>query len=55
VIPVHPFDLEDAAGALDRALATPLDERATMAKQLRALAIARTPADWLADLIVHAE
>ena len=28
VIPVHPYDLDDAAGALDRALATPLDERA---------------------------
>jgi trehalose 6-phosphate synthase len=32
-IPVHPFDLEDAASALDRALATPLDERAPIAKQ----------------------
>jgi trehalose 6-phosphate synthase len=54
-IPVHPFDLEDAAGALDRALATPLDERATISKKLRELAIARTPADWVADLVAHAE
>jgi trehalose 6-phosphate synthase len=53
-IPVHPYDLEDAARALDRALATPLDERAAIAPKLRALAIARTPADWLADLVAHA-
>ena len=53
-IPVHPYDLDDAASALDRALATPLDERAVMAKRLRALAIARTPSDWAADLVAHA-
>ncbi len=53
-ITVHPFDVEHAAGALDRALATPLDERAEIAKRLRMLATARTPADWLADLIAHA-
>jgi trehalose 6-phosphate synthase len=54
-IPVHPFDLEDAAGALDRALATPFDERATIAAKLRELATARTPPDWVADLVAHAE
>jgi trehalose 6-phosphate synthase len=54
VIPVHPYDLDDATGALDRALATPLDERAAIAKQLRALAVARTPSDWVADLVAHA-
>ena len=54
-IPVHPYDLEDAAGALDRALATPLDERATIAAKLRELATARTPSDWVADLVAHAE
>jgi trehalose 6-phosphate synthase len=54
-IPMHPFDLEDAAHALDQALATPLDERATVAKKLRELAIARTPTDWLSDLTAHAE
>ncbi len=32
---MHPYDLEDAAGALDHALATPLDERATIAAKLR--------------------
>jgi trehalose 6-phosphate synthase len=53
-IPVHPYDLEDAAGALDAALATPLDERAVIAGRLRALAVARTPADWVADLVAHA-
>ena len=54
-IPVHPYDLDDAARALDEALATPLDERATAAKKLRALATARTPSDWAADLVAHAK
>ena len=40
--------------ALDAALATPLDERATIAARLRSLAVARTPADWVADLVAHA-
>ncbi len=54
VIPMHPYDLEDAASALDTALATPLDERAIAAKQLRALATARTPSDWVDDLVAQA-
>jgi trehalose 6-phosphate synthase len=53
-IAIHPYDLDQAAGALDRALATPLDERAAMATRLRTLATARTPADWIADLVAHA-
>jgi trehalose 6-phosphate synthase len=53
-IAVHPYDLDDVADALDRALATPLDERAAMAARLRTLATARTPADWIADLVAHA-
>ena len=53
-LPVHPYDLDDAAGVLDRALATPLDERAHIAKRLRELATARTPSDWAADLVAHA-
>ena len=51
---MHPYDLEDAAAALDAALATPLDERAVIAAKLRALAVARTPSDWVADLVAHA-
>jgi trehalose 6-phosphate synthase len=51
---IHPYDIEDAAGTLDRALTTPLDERATIAARLRALATARNPADWVADLVAHA-
>ena len=39
--------------ALDRALATPLDERATIATKLRTLATARTPSDWVADLVAQ--
>lgn len=54
VLPIHPYDVEDAAGTLDRALATPLDERATIAARLRALATARNPTDWIADLVSHA-
>jgi len=51
---VHPFDIEQTAGALDRALTMPGDERAARAAQLRALARARTPADWFADQLTHA-
>jgi trehalose 6-phosphate synthase len=54
VVPVHPYDIEGAAGALDLALAMPLDERETRAARLRALATARSPRDWLADLVSHA-
>jgi trehalose 6-phosphate synthase len=53
-IPVHPYDIEQTAAALDTALALPLDQRAKRATRLRALATARTPGDWLRDLIRHA-
>ena len=53
-IAVHPYDIEQGAGALDDALSMPLDERAARASKLRALATMRSPADWLADLIRHA-
>jgi trehalose 6-phosphate synthase len=55
VLPIHPYDIEDAAGTLDRALATPLDERANIAARLRVLATARNPTDWIADLVSHAK
>jgi len=54
VLPVHPYDIEQTASALDTALSMPLDERATRAQELRALATARTPSDWLNDLVRHA-
>ncbi len=53
-IAVHPYDIEQAAAALDTALSMPLDQRATRARRLRELAVSRTPADWLADLVGHA-
>jgi trehalose 6-phosphate synthase len=51
---VHPYDIEQMAGALAGALAMPLDERRSRAERLRALAGARTPTDWLRDLLAHA-
>jgi trehalose 6-phosphate synthase len=51
VVPVHPFDIEQAADALHRALAVDPDERRSRAARLRALASARSPRDWLADLV----
>lgn len=54
-IMVHPYDIEQCAGALDDALSTPLDERSARASKLRALATERSPADWLADLVGHAD
>jgi trehalose 6-phosphate synthase len=53
-IEMHPYDLEQAAGALDTALTLPLDERAGRAARLRKLATMRTPDDWLRDLVRHA-
>jgi trehalose 6-phosphate synthase len=54
VIATHPYDIEQAAGALDEALSMPLDERSQRANRLRALATARTPGMWLDDLVRHA-
>jgi trehalose 6-phosphate synthase len=53
-IRMHPYDLEQAARALGRALSMPQDERAARASRLRALASARSPDDWLRDLVGHA-
>ena len=44
-----PFDIEQTSVALEVALDRPADERRERARQLRELATARTPADWLAD------
>lgn len=52
--PMHPFDIEQSAATLDAALAAPFDERSARATHLRTLATARTPADWLADLVGQA-
>jgi len=54
VLPVHPFDIEQMAVALDDALAMPRGERAAMAARLRTLAVARTPRHWLDDLLAQA-
>jgi len=53
-IEVHPFDVAGTADALDRALRMPADERRTRAARLRELAVARRPADWLADQLAAA-
>jgi trehalose 6-phosphate synthase len=51
VVEVHPYDLEQAAAALHRALAMAPDERAERAARLRTLAAARSPRTWLHDLV----
>ncbi|MCZ7529947.1 MAG: trehalose-6-phosphate synthase [Acidimicrobiia bacterium] len=48
-VAVHPYDLVQAASALDEALAMDPAERRHRADDLRRLATARTPADWLTD------
>jgi trehalose 6-phosphate synthase len=50
----HPYDLEQAASALEAALNASPAERAQRAAQLRELAGARTPATWLEDLLAQA-
>ncbi|HEX5616069.1 MAG TPA: trehalose-6-phosphate synthase [Acidimicrobiia bacterium] len=51
---VHPFDIEQGADALARALTMTPEQRAPQAERLRALAAARRPRDWFADLVAHA-
>jgi trehalose 6-phosphate synthase len=51
---MHPFDLEQAAGALQTALEMPTEERAARAVKLRALAAARTPKAWFDDQLIEA-
>jgi trehalose 6-phosphate synthase len=53
VEPVHPFDIEQMAGALANALVLPSDARAERAARLRTLVTSRTPADWLDDLLAQ--
>jgi trehalose 6-phosphate synthase len=48
-IAVHPFDVEQTAAAVHRALVMGDTERATRATELRALAGRRGPRDWLDD------
>ncbi len=52
---VHPYDIAGTADALADALATPIDQRAVEAAELRRRAEARTPRDWLADQLAAAE
>lgn len=51
---VHPYDVAGTADALDRALRLPASERATLAAELRRLATARRPLDWLAEQVAAA-
>ncbi len=55
VCTVHPFDLEQTAAELHRALTMPVAERGEQATRLRDLVAARTSAMWLADLMAAAE
>jgi trehalose 6-phosphate synthase len=54
VVSVHPYDLEQNADALHRALSMPGAERGDAARRLRELATGRTPAMWLDDLVAAA-
>ena len=48
---VNPFDVAGTADVLHRALSMSASERGERAARLRACAAARTPADWLEDLM----
>jgi trehalose 6-phosphate synthase len=54
-VQVPPFDVAGTADALDLALRMPADERKARAERLRTLAVARKPADWLADQLAAAD
>lgn len=49
VVRVHPYDIEQVAGALRDALSEPSAERSARAARVRELATARTPRAWLDD------
>lgn len=51
VLAVHPYDLDQTAGALHAALTMPDDARRDQASRLRDLASVATPASWLQELI----
>ena len=51
VLAVHPYDLDQTAGALHEALTMPDEARRDQASRLRELAAAVTPAGWLQGLI----
>jgi trehalose 6-phosphate synthase len=51
---VHPFDIEQAAGALHAALAMPAEERVPRAARLRELAGRRTPMSWFQEQLTRA-
>lgn len=51
---VHPFDVVQTAEVLHELLSVDGDERANRASELRNVAGARTPADWLADQLAAA-
>jgi trehalose 6-phosphate synthase len=53
-VAVPPFDVAGTADALDQALRMTPGERAERAALLRALSVARRPADWLADQVAAA-
>jgi trehalose 6-phosphate synthase len=53
-IAVNPFDVAATADALADALSLPSEQRAAASVELRRLAAARTPADWLADQLTAA-
>ena len=54
VIEVNPFDVLGTATALLQALEMSPQERSRRATRLRSLAGARTPTDWLEDLLAQA-
>jgi trehalose 6-phosphate synthase len=54
VLAVHPYDLDQTAGAFPTALTMPGEAKREQASQLRELAAAVTPASWLQELITAA-
>jgi trehalose 6-phosphate synthase len=54
VLPIHPYDIEQGAAALDTALGVSGEERSARAARLRSLAAMHTPQSWLLELVKHA-
>ena len=53
VVSIHPYDIEQGAAALHRALTMPAGEPSARSGS-RELAVVHTPESWLRDLLSHA-
>ena len=55
VISVNPFDIQEQADSIYRALTMDAEERALRARRLKEIIFARNPGDWVDDQLADIE